>query len=60
MVENKQMFVIGIILTIVTAAIFLFVENDGGISPMVLGIIGITMIGASKYKPVQKVKKKLA
>ena len=59
MVENKQMFVIGIILILATAAIFLFVENDVGISPMVLGIIGITMIGASNYKPLQKVKKKL-
>jgi cell division protein FtsW (lipid II flippase) len=55
MVENKQMFVIGIILILATAAIFLFVENDVGISPMVLGIIGITMIGASNYKPLQKV-----
>ena len=56
MVVNKQMFVIGIILILATAAIFLFVENDVGISPMVLGIIGITMIGASNYKPLQKVK----
>ena len=51
---NKPMFVVGILLIIATAAMFLFVEKDLGLSPIVLGIIGIVMMGASKYRPMQK------
>ena len=53
---NKPMFWVGIILIIVTAAMFLFVEEDIGIFPIVLGIIGIACIGASKYRPMKKKK----
>tara|TARA_Y100000310_G_C20504214_1_gene725586 strand:- start:600 stop:797 length:198 start_codon:yes stop_codon:yes gene_type:complete len=54
MAVNKSMFVVGIILVIVTAAIFLFVDQDLGITPTVLGIIGIVSIGASGYRPMKK------
>ena len=46
------MFVVGILLIIATVAMFLFVEEDLGITPIVLGIIGIVMIGVSKYRPL--------
>ena len=53
MAVNKPMFVVGILLIIATAAMFLFVEQDLGISPIVLGIIGIVLIGVSNYRPLQ-------
>ena len=53
MTVNKPMLVVGILLIIATAVMFLFVEQDLGISPIVLGIIGIVMIGASNYRPLQ-------
>lgn len=54
---NKIMFGVGILLIIVVAVMFLFVEEDIGISPIVLGIIGIVIIGASKYRPLKTQKK---
>jgi len=50
---NKPMLVVGILLMIVAAAMFLFVKQDLGLSPIVLGIFGIVMIGASNYRPLQ-------
>ena len=55
---NKIGFYIGIILIIVAA--ILFAGNFLGDStfPIVLGILGIVAIGASKYRPMKSVKKK--
>jgi len=53
MTVNKPMLVVGILLIISTVAMFLFVEQDLGLSPIILGIIGIVMIGASNYRPLQ-------
>ena len=50
MAVNKPMFVVGILLIIAAAAMFLFVEQDLGVSPIVLGVIGIVMIGVSNYR----------
>lgn len=50
---NKIMFYAGIVL-IVMAAISLIVNFlDDGASPIVLGILGIVFIGASKYRPLE-------
>ena len=49
MAVNKPMFVVGLLL-IIAAAMFLFVEQDLGVSPIVLGVIGIVMIGVSNYR----------
>ncbi len=53
MTVNKPMFVVGILLIIATVVMFLFVEQDLGITTIVLGIIGTIMTGASNYKPLQ-------
>lgn len=53
MAVNILMFIVGILLMIATVVIFLFVEQDLGISPIVLGIIGIVMIGVSNYRPLK-------
>ncbi len=53
MTVNKSMFVVGILLIIATVVMFLFVEQDLGITTIVLGIIGTVMTGASNYKPLQ-------
>jgi hypothetical protein len=44
------MFIAGILMILATAAILLFVEKDLGTLPIVLGIIGISMMGASNYR----------
>ena len=54
---NKIMFAAGIVLIVAVAAVFLFVEEDLGVAPIVLGIIGITMLGASKYRPLEDMMK---
>ena len=50
---NKTMFYIGLILIIISA--ILMVGNFPGenSSPIVLGILGIVFIGASKYRPLE-------
>jgi hypothetical protein len=55
MAVSKPMFVAGILLIIATAAMLLFVEKDLGTSPIVLGIIGISLMGASNYKTLNNV-----
>jgi hypothetical protein len=49
------MFWVGIAL-IVISAILLAVTDDSGISPIILGIIGIVFMGASKYRPMKRMK----
>jgi len=48
------MFWIGIALILISAILLIFVGEDLGISPIILGIIGIVFIGASKYRPLKK------
>ena len=52
---NKAMFAVGILVMIAVAAVFLFVEEDLGVAPIVLGIFGITTIGASQYRPLEEI-----
>ena len=48
---NRIMFVIGILMVVASAFLFLFVgTKELGSSPIVLGIIGILFIGASKFR----------
>ena len=49
---NKGMFVIGMLMITAAAAMFVFVEEDLGAAPIIFGIIGISMIGASQYRPL--------
>ena len=58
MKENKIMFWIGIIIIVVTAIILVTVKADLGIFPMLMGLIGISIIVASKYNPLQTRKNK--
>jgi len=51
------MFWIGIALIAIAAILLLTITEDLGISPMILGIIGIVMIGASGYRPMKQMKK---
>jgi len=51
------MFWIGIAIIVMAAIALIFVEEDLGISPMVMGIIGIVFIGASGYRPMKQKKK---
>jgi hypothetical protein len=53
---NKPMFWIGIALIAITAGMLLFVEEDLGMLPYILLLIGIFFIGASKYRPMKKKK----
>ena len=53
---NKIMFYIGIILILITAALLLGNFTGEGTSPIVLGILGIVFIGASKYRLLEKKK----
>ena len=50
---NKTMFYIGIILIIVSAILMLGNFSGENTSPIVLGILGIVFIGASKYRPLE-------
>ena len=49
---NKPMFWIGIAVVVATAIALVFVEKDLGIVPMVMGILGIVFVGASRYRPM--------
>ena len=51
---NKSMFGVGIAMIAIAAITLIFVEEDLGISPMVLAIIGILFIGISKYRPMKE------
>jgi hypothetical protein len=48
---NRTMFVVGILIAVTSASLFVFVgaEEVGGV-PIVLCIIGIFFIGASKFR----------
>ena len=50
---NKSMFYIGIILVVITAILLLGNFFDEGTSPIILGVLGIVFIGASKYRPIE-------
>lgn len=48
---NRIMFAAGIIIAVASALLFLFAgTKEMGDSPIVSGIIGILLIGASKYR----------
>lgn len=47
------MFYIGIILVVITAILLLGKFFGESTSPIVLGILGIVFIGASKYRPLE-------
>ena len=50
---NKPMFWVGLAMIVIAAILLLTVEKDSGMSPMILGIIGIVSMGASKYRPMK-------
>ena len=50
---NKVMFYIGIILVLITAILMLGNFSGESTSPIVLGVLGIVFIGASKYRPLE-------
>ncbi len=50
---NKIMFFIGIILIVIAAILLLGNFTGEGTSPIVLAVIGIVFIGASKYRPME-------
>jgi len=50
---NKMMFWVGLAMIVIAAILLLTVEKDLGMSPMILGIIGIVSMGASKYRPLK-------
>lgn len=50
---NKIMFFIGIILIVIAAILLLGNFLADSTFPIVLGIIGIVFIGASKYRPLE-------
>jgi cell division protein FtsW (lipid II flippase) len=50
---NKPMFWVGLAMIVIAATLLLMVKEDLGMSPMILGIIGIVTIGASKYRPLK-------
>ena len=50
---NKPMFWVGIAMIVISAITLLTVKQDIGLSPIIIGIIGIVFIGASKYRPMK-------
>ena len=50
---NKPMFWVGLAMIVIAAILLLTVKKDLGLSPMILGIMGIVLIGASKYRPLK-------
>lgn len=50
---NKPMFWVGIAMIAIAAVSLLTVEKDLGMSPTIIGIMGIVFIGASKYRPMK-------
>ena len=50
---NKPMFWVGITMMAIAAILFLTVEKDLGLSPMILGFLGLISIGASRYRPMK-------
>lgn len=50
---NKTMFWIGIAMIIIVATLLLTVKSDLGVWPMFIGLMGIVLIGASKYRPLK-------
>jgi len=50
---NKTMFYTGLILIIISAILMLGNFLGEKASPIVLGIVGIVFIGASKYRPLE-------
>ena len=49
------MFWVGIVTIVIAAILFLTVGKELGISPVILGIMGIVFIGASHYRPFEQV-----
>lgn len=52
---NKPMFWVGIVTVVIAAILLLTVGEELGISPIILGIMGIVFIGASRYRPFEQV-----
>ena len=50
---NKPMFWVGLAMIVIAAILLLTVEKDLGMSPMILGIMGLVSMGASKYRPLK-------
>lgn len=50
---NKPMFWIGIVMVVIVVILLLTAKEDLGMWPMILGIIGIVFIGASRYRPMK-------
>ena len=50
---NKPMFWVGIAMIAVAAILFLTVEKDLGLTPSILGLLGLMSIGASRYRPMK-------
>ena len=50
---NKPMFWIGIVMIVIVVILLLTVKEDLGMWPMILGIMGIVFIGASRYRPMK-------
>lgn len=49
------MFWVGIVTVVIAAILFFTVGKELGISPVILGILGIVFIGASRYRPFEQV-----
>jgi hypothetical protein len=50
---NKVMFYVGIALIVIAAILLLGKFSGDSTSPIVLGVLGIVFIGASKYRPLR-------
>ena len=50
---NKLRFWVGIVMIVATAIVLLTVKKDLGISPMIIGILGIVFIWVSGYRPMK-------
>jgi len=50
---NKPMFWIGIVMIVITVILLLTGKEELGMSPIIIGIIGVVFIGASQYRPMK-------
>ena len=50
---NKLRFWVGIAMIVMTAIVLLTVKKDLGISPMIIGALGIVFIVVSGYRPMK-------
>ena len=52
---NKPMFWVGIVTVVIAAILYLTVREELGVSPIILGFMGIVFIGASRYRPFEQI-----